>query len=135
MPQLEKIAENAWAKIVVRYVLPPITVVFFGLITWLLHDMSSKIDGAAARGEVVDMQKAVWNAISKNTEAQTVTTTTLATITAELKAHKELDVVQATATHDAMQQLELARGRGNVGSTFMAPAAAPAFSAPVGPKP
>jgi hypothetical protein len=112
MPELEKIAENAWAKIVVRYIVPPITVVFFGLISWLLHDMSSKIDGAAARSEMVEMQKAVWQAISKNTEAQSLTATTMATITAELKAHKELDVVQATATHDAMQQLELARGRG-----------------------
>jgi hypothetical protein len=126
MPELEKIAENAWAKIVVRYIVPPITVVFFGLISWLLHDMSSKIDGAAARGEVVEMQKAVWQAISKNTEAQSLTATTMATITAELKAHKELDVVQATATHDAMQQLELARGRGNAAAS--SPASAPAIS-------
>jgi hypothetical protein len=122
MPELEKIAENAWAKIVVRYIVPPITVVFFGLISWLLHDMSSKIDGAAARADLVEVQKSVWSAISKNTEAQSVTTATLATITAELKAHKELDVVQAQAAHEAIQQLELARGRAT--RSIGAPAAA-----------
>lgn len=123
MAELEKFAENAWAKIVVRYVVPPFTLVFFALITWLLHDMSSKIDGAAAKADFIDAQKAVWSAISENSKTQAATTTTMATITAELKAHKEMDVVQAQAARDSIQQLELARGRGGG-----APANAPAGS-------
>ena len=112
MAELEKIAENAWAKIVVRYVVPPFTLVFFALISWMLHDMSSKIDGAAAKSDFIEAQKAVWNAVSENTKAQSATTANMATITAELKAHKELDVVTAQAARDSIQQLELARGRG-----------------------
>ena len=77
MADIDKIAETAGAKIVVRDVVPPITVVFVGLVSWLLHDMSSKIDGAAARAEVIEMQKAVWSAISKNTEAQSAITTSI----------------------------------------------------------
>jgi len=113
MADIDKVAENAWAKIMVRYVVPPISLVFFGLISWLLHDMSSKIDASAARGEVQEMNKALWGAISSHTKAATDLVTSVSVLNAELKAHKDIDDVHETATRDAVNQLrlELARGR------------------------
>ena len=121
VPDIEKVAENAWAKIVTTYIVGPLVLVLLALASWQLSTMNSKVDGAAAKADFIEAQKAVWAAISKNTEAQSTTATTMATITAELKAHKELDVVQAQVAHESIQALQLARGRS--GSSSPTPAA------------
>lgn len=92
--------------------------IFLGVGAWFCVLIYNKSDGAASKEELMRSSTALWGAVTKATDAatnltakQAELTTATAVLQANLTAHIQADAIQTQSIHEALQVLELARGK------------------------